>query len=754
MLIAHKKTGPRGGEIHEPIQNHSLWVAQLARRFARRFHASTYAYDTGMNHDAGKYQAAFQKYIRKGGVRGSVKHSRTGAYALLKEGNPEDILMALCIYGHHGGLKSVRTWKSDATWKTPASYEYRSASRAGFTVFHSSAFSFVKWASDVADHLKGFSLGLLTRMIYSSLVDADWLATELWMDRSRYSSRYTYDTLNKLLQRHKRYMASIRRGAPRTLVNRVRSVIHRSCCLVARSRRGIFSLEVPTGGGKTLASMSFALRHAVHNRQKRVIVVEPYTSIITQNVGVLRRDLDGDGAALEQTADEYRKVYGARNVIEHHSTREMSYSDRDGNACTDDHQERLIENWDAPIVVTTFVQFFESLFASYRSRCRKLHNIANSVLIFDEVQALPEGRLKPLLETMRLLVDKFNCTIVLSTATQPAFGKRPDFDIGLQGIRPIIKIPKHIFDALRRVDVKYMKGRQTWKSVAKMMRSQRQVVAIVNTKKNALDLISQMPDDTLLLSGYMTPRHRLDTIDRIKAMLRNGDVCRVVSTQVIEAGVDVDFPVGLREAGPYDSIVQSAGRVNREGLLPGKGTLHVFRVTGATMVPGVYQKATDTFEMMLRRHGGYLDIYDIDTYGEYYSDLYSKCDWDKDGIFDLQGRLDFEEVNNRFRLIDTGMDNLIIPTDQKSMEAVRALKDEEYDIAHVRVLQRYSINIWERDKSVWLRNGLMYPLFDVDEDEEEESKTVFVLRPEALATVYDDRLGLIPGLADRTYAGA
>lgn len=748
MIIAHKKSGPRGGVLLESIHNHSTWVAQLARRFARTFHASTYAYDAGMNHDAGKYQAAFQRYIKYGGERGSVKHSRTGAYALLKGGDPNDVPMALCIYGHHGGLKNVRTWRTDASWKTPASYEYRSASRGGYTRFRSSAFSVVKWASDLPNHLRGFSVGLLTRMVYSALVDADWLATELWMDRSRYRSRYTYDSLQQLLVLHKVFMGAVRKGATRTLVNRVRSLVHRSCCLVARSKRGFFSLEVPTGGGKTLAAMSFALRHAIHNRQKRVIVVEPYTSIIVQNAGVYRRDLEGDGAALEQAAEEYRKIYGARNIVEHHCTREMSYTGPDGVRRDDLHQERLIENWDAPIIVTTFVQFFESLFASYRSRCRKIHNIANSVIVLDEVQTLPEKRLRPLLETMRLLVDKFNCSVVLSTATQPAFGLRPGFPIGLDEVRPIVKVPSHIFEALRRVDVDYMVQPQKWSDIATMMKAHEQCVAIVNTKKNALDLLSHLPEDTLLLSGYMTPKHRLDTVEDIKRRLRAGEGCRVVSTQVIEAGVDVDFPVGFREEGPYDSIVQSAGRINREGRIR-RGVLHVFRVPSATIVPGIYQKATFTFRMMLRRHGGFLDIYDTATYEEYYRELYSKCDWDSDRIHDLQSSLDFEEVNRKFRMIDTGMDNLVVADDAESQTAVEALRKGDFDIAHMRVLQRHSINIWDRDRELWLRNGLMYSLFEPPEDDL-EAATLFVLRPEAMAKVYDPRKGLVPSKADST----
>lgn len=718
MVVAHKKKGPDGSDVYESLESHCRLVAQLAKRFARAFHASTYAYDTGLNHDGGKNRRLFQKYIREGGKRGSVTHSRVGAYAAYISGDDELVPMAMCINGHHGALPPLHGWYGDLTWVREAEREHREAVKAGFKFRRTSKFKFLDWIRGYRGSPQ-FALGVFTRMLYSCLVDADWLCTELWMDRSRYTSRYTYDDLEELLKRHRRYMAALRARAPKTLVNKMRSLAHRACCLSSYGPRGIYSLEMPTGTGKTLAGMSFALRHALKNRQKRVIVVIPYCGII------------------EQTAEEYRKIFGAGNVVEHHTARDP--------AVADEAHERMVENWDAPIVVTTFVQFIESLFAHYRSRCRKIHNIADSVIILDEVQTLPKRMLAPILETLRLLVSKFGCTLVFSTATQPAFARRDGFDIGLDGIRPIIKVPRRLFDALRRVNVKYIRKAVTWKRLARAMMADPQVLAIVNTKKDALRLASVMPSDTFFLSGYMPPVSRSEVIRTVKSLLREGKPCRLISTQVVEAGVDIDFPVLYRVEAPYDSIVQSSGRCNREGAIE-SGRMYVVRVVGSHTPDSTYDAGIGVFREMMLSHGGRVDIYDPATYEEYYSKMYRITDLDRDGLLGLQETLDFAEVNRRCRVIDAGLDALIIPLDEESREAINALRSGVFNRDLLRKLQRYSVNIWDEQRDEWLGRGLIYPLFSKPKDSREgvEDKIFYILRDEALAVAYDQRLGLIP----------
>ncbi|MDH7503871.1 MAG: DEAD/DEAH box helicase [Verrucomicrobiota bacterium] len=345
---------------------------------------------------------------------------------------------------------------------------------------------------------------------------------------------------------------------------------------------------MPTGGGKTLSSMAFAVAHAKAHGLRRVIVVIPYLSIIEQN------------------AAEYRRILGPNAVLECHSNVAPK---PDADEEEKDRLELVSENWDAPVIVTTSVQFLESLFASAPSRCRKLHRIPRSVVIFDEVQTLPAHLLAPAFSVFRELQRNYGVSFVFCSATQPAFrrtGSLPNDFFAPHELGEIAPDPPSLFRQLCRVEYHLPAANETidWPALAERLAAQPQVLCVVNLTRHARELWEELhrqrPDDPppIHLSAAMCPEHRLTLIEEIRHRLRHGQPCRVISAQLIEAGVDVDFPVTWRALGPLDSIVQVAGRCNREGRLP-KGHMHVFRPADHTLPRGVYQAAADQAAIVL-----------------------------------------------------------------------------------------------------------------------------------------------------------
>ena len=383
-------------------------------------------------------------------------------------------------------------------------------------------------------------------MLFSCLVDADFLDTEAFMAVDRASARGGYPRLDELEDPFFERLDSKQKSANKTEVNRIRAEIRAACEASALQTPGLFSLTVPTGGGKTLSAVAFALRHARKFGKRRIIYVIPYTSII------------------EQTADVLRTFLGNENVLEHHSNFDPT---------KETQRSRLAsENWDAPVIVTTTVQFFESLYACKPSRCRKLHNIADSVVILDEVQLLPTRLLKPCSEVIKQLAEHYGTTLVLSTATQPNLP-------GLHDVREIIPPALNLYQRLKRTDWEFptdLSKRRTWDEIADELRSFPQVLCVVNTRKDCRDLFDRMPAGTIHLSASMCGEHRSRVIANVKNRLMRGESVRVVSTQLVEAGVDIDFPVVYRAFTGLSSIAQSAGRCNREGHLDGLGRVVVF----------------------------------------------------------------------------------------------------------------------------------------------------------------------------------
>ena len=562
------------------LADHLRSVAGLAAEFSEQFEVAAptqrWAYLAGLWHDLGKYRPGFQRYVGladnpdahiENKVGGREKtHSAAGALWAVQQLNqpnrPYGNILAYLIAGHHAGLDDWDGGLTERLQSDDSALELKEALAADPPAS-------ILAHGDLEVQIPGGSLGfaLWVRMLFSCLVDADFLDTEAHFDAGKPARREGFPSLAQMRLAFDAHMAAL--PVADTLVNTLRADILRQCRAKAALPAGFFSLTVPTGGGKTLSSLAFALEHARAHGKRRVIYAIPYTSII------------------EQTADVFRGVFkslGDEVLIEHHSQADAAEKDetmRSRLAC---------ENWDAPLVVTTNVQLFESLFAAKTSRCRKLHNLVGSVIVLDEAQQLPPAFLQPILDVLNLLVKHYGVTVVLCTATQPALNSTTYFDPekglrGLEGVREIIDEPDKLFDALQRVKLELPPDWTIsipWANTATQLSQEDCVLAIVNTRKAARELQCLMPPDTLHLSALMCGAHRKDVIaqikDRLKAKRDGLDTqpLRVVSTQLVEAGVDIDFPVVYRALAGLDSIAQAAGRCNREGRMNGKGRVVVF----------------------------------------------------------------------------------------------------------------------------------------------------------------------------------
>lgn len=529
--------------------------------------------------------------------------------------------MAFCIAGHHAGLVDADASEEENRRSTLA---YRLDERAktippvtlprDYSSPHTLRIPFRPPAR--AEDL-GFSIALFARMLFSALIDADRIATEAFCDPVTSTERNRpKPTLDDLCPALDAFLARKQADAPPTRVNRIRARVLAGCMEKATLPPGFFSLDVPTGGGKTLASLAFALHHAHNYRDRglrRVVVAIPFTSII------------------EQTADEYRKALGPLAqlaLVEHHSNIEPR---RDTRA-----NKLAAENWDAPLIVTTNVQLYESLFAARTTPCRKLHRLAGSVIILDEAQTMPPDLLAPTLAAFRELVARYGCSVVLCTATQPALKHRPrEFEIGLPEVRDIVDDAPALHAELRRVQV-HRAGLLGDEQLVERLAVERAALCIVNTRPHAATiydaLVAQFgsPDGCYHLSTFMCAQHRRDALATIRQRLKEGRACRLISTQLIEAGIDVDFPVVYRAPAGFDSIAQAAGRCNREGKLPELGCVFVFD-TEAPPPPGMLRQTAQTARELFDDHPDPLTPSAVEAYFRlfYWS---RQHEWDKNGV--------------------------------------------------------------------------------------------------------------------------
>lgn len=690
--LAHVRQNHDGTWHEHGLEEHLRDVSALAGQFASRFGSADWAGLAGLWHDLGKYRPKFQQYIRGASgyqadahietAPGRVDHSTAGAlHAVQRFGpDPRGRILAYLIAGHHAGLPD---WHADETGGAALSVRLgpekaHLLAEAREQPVPEAILDAPLPATPPLGGRTGFALWV--RMLFSCLVDADFLDTERFMAADRGARRAGFQPIDGLRAAFDAHMDTMEARAERTAVNRVRAQVLAQCRARAEDPAGIFTLTVPTGGGKTLASLAFALGHAAAHGKRRVIYAIPYTSII------------------EQTSDIFRHVFGDGDVVEHHSVADVQES-------RENHRTRLAcENWDAPIIVTTNVQFFESLFAARTSRTRKLHNIVDSVVVLDEAQLIPPQFLQPLLDAMNLLVKHYGVTFVLSTATQPALASSTRFGSeirGLEGVREIADDPKNLYAALKRVDVLFpheLHQPRTWEDLAAELKQHESALCIVNTRGDCRDLHRLMPPGTVHLSALMCGQHRAEAIDSIKRTLHAGEPVRVISTQLVEAGVDLDFPVVYRALAGLDSIAQAAGRCNREGKLA-RGRVVVF-VPPKPSPPGILRKAEQTAISLLS--GARVDPLSHELYGPYFEGLYSRVDTDKARIVDLltrdagQAQVALRTAANRFRLIEDGEHQAVFVGYGEGEKWLAILGSQGPQRWLMRKLQRYSVNLSRR----------------------------------------------------------
>jgi len=712
LLIRQEVAGPRAYAHSLPGEPEERWeglevhlgeVARLAGEFAAHFGSREWGELAGWWHDLGKYSPLFQARIRGENIQ--VEHAGVGA-VLAASGGGLGAALASVIAGHHAGLANVAVQGDTAQLPLRDRLEEnRPALELLRTLVPPWLLS--RPLPSPPEHLSSpertgsqqqFArrIEFWTRLLFSALVDADFLATEAFYDPQRRATARTFDSLDHLSTLLDDHLRRFRADSP---VNRIRAAVLEACREAARLEPGLFSLTVPTGGGKTLSSMAFALRHALLYGLRRVIVVIPYTSIIEQNARV------------------YRDVFGERNVIEHHSNIDEA-GRLEENREAEIRRRLAAENWDAPIVVTTNVQFFESLFSNRPTRCRKLHNVVRSVVILDEAQNLPANFLNCSLDAMRELTEHYGCSLVLMTATQPALRRRDTFPAGLENIREIIDDPDGLARGLERVRIHLPDPDApptNFAELAESLKRHEQALAIVHSRKDARALAQALPAERRLhLSALMCAAHRAEILEDAKARLRSDQRCLLVATQLIEAGVDISFPVVYRALAGLDSLAQAAGRCNREGELrdeagnPRLGDFHVFR---AESLPprGILRMGLDTMQSLMRQHGSQLSFSDTGLLEAYFRMLYAKCETDAQGIQAERAELNFATVAQRFRLIEDGYSRpVVVPWNDSDarVEAFRRNPTRETQ----RALQPYLVQIPERELTKLVQLGAVESL--------------------------------------------
>ncbi|UJZ90507.1 CRISPR-associated helicase Cas3' [Haemophilus seminalis] len=702
-------------EHWQTLQSHSVNVGEMASEFAQVFGAQEIACQTGQLHDLGKYSEAFNHRLHGGP---SVDHATAGAkIAVERWGNVLGKLMAFCIAGHHAGLANGSgEGDNRRTLKQRLALQFGEDIPALDNLWQQE----IKLPQNLsapplkADaHHPFFSYAFFTRMLYSCLVDADYLDTEAFYLNLENNAveRGGYPDLNALQRNFNQFINYFRRRiaqAPEqteaekrnAALNRLRSEILDHAVEQAAQPQGLFTLTVPTGGGKTFTSMAFALEHAKRHGMRRVIYVIPFTSIIEQN------------------AAEFRKAFGElgeQAVLEHHSTFD------DGklqNEATKDKLRLASENWDVPIVVTTAVQFFESLFADRSSRCRKLHNIAGSVIILDEAQMLPLNLLLPIMQAIKELSQNYRCSVVMCTATQPAVQAENGFYRGFENVREIAPKPTALFDKLRRTTVQHI-GKQTDADLLAKLGEHPQMLVIVNNRRHARSLYDQAKhlEGTFHLTTLMCAKHRSQKLDEIRGRLKSGEPCRVIATSLIEAGVDVDFPLVMRAEAGLDSVAQAAGRCNREGKRPSENSF-VWIFTPEEQWKAPPELAAQAAVMRLTADSFSDDLLSTQAVAAYFAELYQlkSSELDNKKILKMHNdtgqSLDFpfQTIADKFRMIESHMQPLIIPFDGEAENLISSLHHADHIGGLLRKLQLYTVQIPKNALAALYKAGRIEPI--------------------------------------------
>jgi len=687
---AHSLEG-RPPEEWQPLCVHSENVAAMAERFASDFSSGDWAWNSGLLHDLGKALVEFQAYLaRQNGLddsaydgvgRGRINHSNAGAAAAFvveKFGRFAGLTVAFLAAGHHAGLPD---WFETDTGNAALRIRLKEGQK-NLDPIRTKAEQVGKKLRALTKppgFVKRDNFHLWVRMLFSALVDADYLDTEAFMQPEQAKERNDFSTLMELKNAFDRHMKTFK---PDTPVNQIRSQILSECRRAAAEPSGLFSLTVPTGGGKTLSAMAFALDHALTYGKKRIIYVIPYTSIV------------------EQTSETLAGIFGSANVVEHHSNIE---SERETQ------RSRLAsENWDAPIVVTTNVQLFESLFGAKSRQTRKLHHIVNSVIILDEAQLIPPQWLDPCVDVMNQLTRNYGVTMMLATATQPALDH-------LDQPREVISDPESLYKQLRRTQINMpldLNQPCTWEELATELQTYDQVLCVVNTRRDCHELFNLMPDGAVHLSALMCGQHRSEVIQEIKNRLDEGLPICVISTQLVEAGVDIDFPVVFRALAGLDSIIQTAGRCNREGRLNKEGQLgqvNVF-VPPKPAPRGLLLKGENTTRELYGSAN--LDPDSPEAVTSYFRSFYSRVNdtgatWLKDRLKKDVPYVHFRTAANEFKFIDDQAQQPVFVQFRESGRWLEELRRIGPTRENMRRLQRYVVNLSKSDFLKAKANGLV-----------------------------------------------
>lgn len=691
--FAHSGNQPDKSDWQE-LAEHLENVAALAAENAARFGAAEWGRAAGLLHDLGKYSAGFQRRL-EGGAR--LDHATAGA---IEAGRRYDsnwrTLLQYIIAGHHAGLADAagRTLSGRSTLEERLKRPIE---------------PYGSFARDITlpnrlpppplrlrRQRVGFQLAFFTRMVFGSLVDADYGDTEAHYNRieGREAPADEWPAMEELTARLNAHLG--RFSEPRSEVDRLRATVLGACREAAKRSPGRFTLTVPTGGGKTLASLAFAFEHALAHGLDRVIYVVPFTSIIEQN------------------ADVFREALGEDVVPEHHS----GFDDGELSKDARDKLRHAAPRFAAPVTVTTAVQFFESLFTDRPGKARKLPSFAKAVVILDEAQTLPLPVLRPCVAALDELARHYGSSVVLCTATQPALNAADGFEEGLEDVREIAPDPPRLYRSLKRVEVRPVMALSV-DALASRLTEERQVLAIVDTKRQAREVFAALAavegieiDGCFHLSTWMCPAHRRRTLEVIQQRLDAGEPCRVVSTTLVEAGVDVDFPTVYRAECGLDQLAQAAGRCNRNGKRPvGESLVHVFELEG-TNLQGDRDRRVKMARSVLRR---YNDPLSLEAVRAFFKQVYWLEDegLDKKNLMNLHEKraehwqFDFAEIALRFQMIDNESEPVLIPFDDEArrmLVVLRSFKDRPpRDV--MRKLQSYVVGLRTRDLARLMASG-------------------------------------------------
>jgi CRISPR-associated endonuclease/helicase Cas3 len=665
------------------LHRHLETVAKRAASFADASGLTNEAYLAGLLHDLGKYGDLFQRRLE--GKEKGIDHWSAGACAALEIYQAKGLAPALAIQGHHIGLQSA---EPDSI-RSINMKQLASMHPLGLRLSESDISKLIlRFENDALTlppieaqkYSWTFSLPLAKmldiRILYSALVDADFIETESHMQASIKGLSCRPEGLQLspelALEKLELYLKELTMNSTAApAVNELRADLLKSCLDKAPQPHGLFTLTAPTGAGKTLAMLAFALKHAVHNRLRRVVFVIPYLNIIEQTVRQYNKVFTLFSEEISRYILDDDSLAGVRDT-------ESSSSDYERNYARD----LLAQNWDAPIIVTTSVQFLESLFANRPAACRKLHRLARSVILFDEVQTLPTSLAIPTLGALSHLANHYQSTVVFSTATQPAF-QNLDANVRKQcgsGWSPVKIAKTNLYSKIKRTEIEWpdLNTVTPWQDIASQINNHSQALCIVNLKKHAVALFQELrkdgDNDLYYLSTNMCAAHRLKVLDEVRTRLINQQPCRLVSTQCVEAGVDIDFPTVYRALGPLDSIAQAAGRCNRQGLSSTPGKVHVFVPEDEGYPDGAYRQATGITRIMLTELGANrMDINNPELYEQYYKRLYLLSDLEKakPELKDALNRQDFAQVARYYRIINTDTINILVPFERKVFDDLK-----------------------------------------------------------------------------------